>query len=94
MNSEFPIFVILYDYRNLHFFCEFLMNFLSGFRDKFQKKSDVCRFCNQICENNQKIAEISEICENLIYKIIQYYSIQSCPQSEVLIGVGACPAAG
>ena len=61
-------------------FCIFsaiFYEFLSGFRDKFQK-SDVCRFFNQICENKLKNAENSEIrfCE---FFSLLFITIHSCP---------------
>ena len=57
--------------RILHFFCEFVNEILSGFRDKFQTRVTCVAFSLKFAIANQKLAENSEICENYsIYSIL------------------------
>ena len=49
--------------RILHFFCEFLMIFFSGFRAKFQKIVTCVAFSIKFTKTNQKFSENSEFCE-------------------------------
>ena len=60
----------------LHFLLQVFDEFLSGFRDKFQKRVTSVAFSIEFAETNQKIAENSEICENYSSFFI---IIHSCP---------------
>ena len=59
---------------------------LSGFRDKFQERVTCVAFASKFAKANQKIAEISEICEN--YSLLFITSITHlCPYSDPLARV-------
>ena len=77
LNIEFPFFRRILHSKFLRIFDEFFpRRFLSGFRDKFQKRV-TCVACSiKFAKTNQKVAENFEICEKL-FTIIQNYSLVS-----------------
>ena len=75
MKNEFPIFPLFVS--NFAVFLRIFDEFVSGFRDKFQKRVTCVAFSIEFPKTHKKITENSGICENysLLFIIIHYYSL-------------------